>query len=83
MPFFGNTLSAAAPDETGWASGLLNAVQQLGATAGVALLGAVFFRFGVTAAVLASMVLIVTVLVLTVVMVPRRERAPSAHAGGS
>lgn len=83
VPFFGNALSVAAPNETGWASGLLNAVQQLGATVGVALLGAVFFRFGATAAVLASMVTIIAVLALTAVMVPRRERAPSAHAGGS
>ncbi|MCP2247836.1 putative arabinose efflux permease, MFS family [Lentzea aerocolonigenes] len=83
VPFFGNALSVAAPEETGWASGLLNAVQQLGATAGVALLGAVFFRFGTSAAVLASMVLIAGVLALTAVMVPERERAPSVGAGGS
>ncbi|MGW6931157.1 MFS transporter [Lentzea sp. NPDC054927] len=83
VPFFGNALSVAAPNETGWASGLLNAVQQLGATAGVALLGAVFFRFGTSAAVLTSMVLIIGVLALTAVMVPRRERASSAGAGGS
>jgi predicted MFS family arabinose efflux permease len=62
---------------------LLNAVQQLGATVGVALLGAVFFRFGTTAAVLTSAVLIIAVLALTAVMVPERERASSAVAGGS
>jgi len=83
VPFFGNALSVAAPEETGWASGLLNAVQQLGATAGVAVLGAVFFRLGTSAAVLASMALITGVLALTAVMVPERERASSANAGGS
>lgn len=83
VPFFGNALSVAAPHETGWASGLLNAVQQLGATVGVALLGAVFFRFGTTAAVLTSVVLIIAVLALTAVMIPERERASSAVAGGS
>lgn len=83
VPFFGNALSVAAPEETGWASGLLNAVQQLGATAGVALLGAVFFRFGTSAAVLVSIVLITGVLALTAVMAPQRERAPSVGAGGS
>ncbi|MET9628982.1 MFS transporter [Lentzea sp. NPDC006480] len=83
VPFFGNALTVAAPDETGWASGLLNAVQQLGATVGVALLSAVFFRFGTSAAVVTSMALIIAVLALTVVMVPERERASSANAGGS
>jgi MFS family permease len=83
VPFFGNALSAVDPDETGWASGLLNAVQQLGATVGVTLLGAMFFRFGTSAAVLASVVLIVAVLALTAVMLPERERASSVDAGGS
>ncbi|MEU0883988.1 MFS transporter [Lentzea sp. NPDC005914] len=83
VPFFGNALSVAAPDETGWASGLLNAVQQLGATAGVALLGAVFFRFGVSAAVLASMVLIVAVLASTAVMIRGTAGSAAVRPGRS
>ncbi|WP_236792431.1 MFS transporter [Amycolatopsis sp. GM8] len=46
VPFFDNALSRIEPHETGSASGLLNAVQQLGATAGVAVLGALFFQAG-------------------------------------
>ncbi|KJK47424.1 hypothetical protein UK23_20470 [Lentzea aerocolonigenes] len=83
VPFFGNALSVAAPDETGWASGLLNAVQQLGATVGVALLSAVFFRFGTTAAVVTSMVLISAVLALTVVMIRGTAGSEGVRPGGS
>ena len=83
VPFFGNALSVAAPDETGWASGLLNAVQQLGATLGVALLSAVFFRFGTTAAVVASMVLISAVLALTVVMIRGTAGSEGVRSGRS
>jgi EmrB/QacA subfamily drug resistance transporter len=41
-PFFATALHRVRPAETGSAAGLLNAVQQLGATLGVALLGSVF-----------------------------------------
>jgi EmrB/QacA subfamily drug resistance transporter len=41
-PFFAGALHRVAPAETGSAAGLLNAVQQLGGTLGVALLGSVF-----------------------------------------
>ncbi|MEU4586223.1 MFS transporter [Kitasatospora aureofaciens] len=40
--FFGTALRPLRPQETGSAAGLLNAVQQLGATVGVALLGRVY-----------------------------------------
>ncbi|MEV6244388.1 MFS transporter [Lentzea sp. NPDC051838] len=83
VPFFGNALAVAAPEETGWASGLLNAVQQLGATVGVALLSGVFFRFGTTAAVLTSMVLIVAVLALTVVMIRGTAGSAAVRPGRS
>jgi predicted MFS family arabinose efflux permease len=83
VPFFSNALSVAAPHETGWASGLLNAVQQLGATVGVALLGAVFFRFGTSAAVLTSMVLIAGVLALTAVMIRGTAGSAAALSGRS
>ncbi len=42
FPFFTVALSRVAPHETRSAAGLLNAVQQLGATLGVAVLGSVF-----------------------------------------
>lgn len=41
-PFFTAALAAVGPQETGSAAGLLNAVQQLGATLGVAVLGSVY-----------------------------------------
>ncbi|MEV4557118.1 MFS transporter [Kitasatospora sp. NPDC049285] len=42
VPFFTTALSRVRPHETGSAGGLLNAVQQLGATLGTAALGGVF-----------------------------------------
>jgi EmrB/QacA subfamily drug resistance transporter len=44
VPFFTTALSHVRPHETGSAAGLLNAVQQLGATLGIALLGTVFLH---------------------------------------
>jgi EmrB/QacA subfamily drug resistance transporter len=44
VPFFTIALREVRPEETGSAAGLLNAVQQLGGTLGVALLGSVFLR---------------------------------------
>lgn len=44
VPFFTTALHHVRPHETGSAAGLLNAVQQLGGTLGVALLGSVFFH---------------------------------------
>ncbi|MEU5028855.1 MFS transporter [Streptomyces milbemycinicus] len=44
VPFFTAALSRVRPHETGSAAGLLNAVQQLGATLGIALLGSAFFH---------------------------------------
>ncbi|UNO44127.1 MFS transporter [Streptomyces sp. MST-110588] len=41
-PFFTTALGAAGPQETGSAAGLLNAVQQLGGTLGVAVIGGVY-----------------------------------------
>lgn len=44
VPFFTTALSRVRPHETGSAAGLLNAVQQLGATLGVAGLGTAFLH---------------------------------------
>ncbi|KUO09553.1 MFS transporter [Streptomyces sp. DSM 15324] len=41
-PFFTTALGAVGPHETGSAAGLLNAVQQLGGTLGIALIGGVY-----------------------------------------
>ncbi len=49
-PFFTSALRRVSPRETGSAAGLLNAVQQLGGTLGVAVLGTVFFRAGTASA---------------------------------
>lgn len=50
VPFFTTALHRVRPHETGSAAGLLNAVQQLGSTLGVALLGSVFLARGAGAA---------------------------------
>ena len=42
-PFFDLILSGVEPHETGSAAGTLNAVQQLGGSLGIAILGTVFF----------------------------------------
>ena len=44
-PFFDLILAGVEPQETGSASGTLNAVQQLGGALGIAILGTVFFHF--------------------------------------
>ncbi|MGH3431008.1 MAG: MFS transporter [Terriglobales bacterium] len=61
VPFFTTALHRVRPRETGSAAGLLNAVQQLGGTLGIALLGTVFFsgtdnpgRAGIEPAALAA-----------------------------
>jgi len=43
-PFFTAALHVVGPQEVGSAAGLLNAVQQLGATLGVAVLGGIYLR---------------------------------------
>jgi EmrB/QacA subfamily drug resistance transporter len=46
VPFFAAALHRVRPHETGSAAGLLNAVQQLGGTLGVALLGGLYLSSG-------------------------------------
>ncbi|WP_410636387.1 hypothetical protein [Amycolatopsis sp. cmx-4-83] len=50
VPFFTAALARVRPHETGSAAGLLNAVQQLGGTLGVALLGGLYLGSGTAAA---------------------------------
>uniref|UniRef100_UPI000A39A48B MFS transporter n=1 Tax=Amycolatopsis kentuckyensis TaxID=218823 RepID=UPI000A39A48B len=52
VPFFTAALHRVRPHETGSAAGLLNAVQQLGGTLGVALLGGLYLGTGTAAAAL-------------------------------
>ncbi|MEU4517188.1 MFS transporter [Amycolatopsis sp. NPDC024027] len=52
VPFFTAALSRVRPHETGSAAGLLNAVQQLGGTLGVALLGGLYLGTGTATAAL-------------------------------
>ncbi|SFW65107.1 drug resistance transporter, EmrB/QacA subfamily [Amycolatopsis australiensis] len=49
VPFFTAALRRVRPHETGSAAGLLNAVQQLGGTLGVALLGGLYLSSGTAA----------------------------------
>lgn len=49
VPFFTAALDRVRPHETGSAAGLLNAVQQLGGTLGVALLGGLYLSSGTAA----------------------------------
>lgn len=50
VPFFTAALARVRPHETGSAAGVLNAVQQLGGTLGVALLGGLYLGSGTAAA---------------------------------
>ncbi|WP_033295588.1 MFS transporter [Amycolatopsis jejuensis] len=59
VPFFTAALDRVRPAETGSASGLLNAVQQLGGTVGVSVLTAVFLASGLTAACWTAVALVV------------------------
>lgn len=52
VPFFTAALHRVRPHETGSAAGLLNAVQQLGGTLGVALLGGLYLSSGTATAAL-------------------------------
>ncbi|MFD9890690.1 MFS transporter [Amycolatopsis sp. NPDC059027] len=76
VPFFTNALSRVDHHETGSASGLLNAAQQFGATAGVAVLGAAFFHLdgvgGTRLALGISLGMLALVLALTRPMLRRR-----------
>lgn len=90
VPFFTTALHHVRPHETGSAAGLLNAVQQLGGTLGVALLGSVFFHITTTSGALAqesaaltgarnafcvAAVLILATAAATAFMRPRQQRS--------
>ncbi|GII33381.1 MFS transporter [Planotetraspora mira] len=69
-PFFSTALERVRPHETGSAAGLLNAVQQLGGTLGIALLGTLFLRTGAAPAALwAAVALLIINGLATAVMI--------------
>ncbi|MEV6827370.1 MFS transporter [Amycolatopsis sp. NPDC051102] len=73
VPFFTAALDRVSPPETGSAAGLLNAVQQLGGTLGVALLGGLYLGTGSAATALGSgAVLAVAAAVAVVPLTSRR-----------
>ncbi|WP_339133833.1 MFS transporter [Streptomyces sp. f51] len=63
-PFFSTALGGVGPQETGSAAGLLNAVQQLGGTLGVAVVGGVYLGAAGDARAAAQQALGVTAIVL-------------------
>ncbi|GAB3567635.1 MFS transporter [Amycolatopsis endophytica] len=71
--FFTSALHTVEPAEVGSAAGLLNAVQQLGATFGVAVLGGVCLTGGATAAYRLAVVVVIGVVPATVVMTKKRN----------
>jgi EmrB/QacA subfamily drug resistance transporter len=75
VPFFTTALHRVRPPETGSAAGLLNAVQQLGGTLGVAVLGGVYLDTGAAGAALGiGAALTVAAAVAVVLMVPSSRR---------
>lgn len=94
VPFFTTALHRVRPHETGSAAGLLNAVQQLGGTLGVALLGSLFFHAaapgdptpaaaaltGARNAFCLAAALILATAVTTAMMLPRRRPSPKRPA---
>ncbi|MGH3585519.1 MAG: MFS transporter [Pseudonocardia sp.] len=80
VPFFTGALSRVAHHETGSAAGLLNAVQQLGATTGVAVLGAVYLARGsAVQALWIGVAATVVVLALTYPMIGRPAHTGPSH----
>ncbi|MEV5434669.1 MFS transporter [Streptomyces sp. NPDC052682] len=91
VPFFTTALNRVRPPETGSAAGLLNAVQQLGGTLGIALLGSVFFHAaapgdptpaaaalpGARNAFCLAAALVLATAVTTAMMLPRRRPSPA------
>ncbi|MGW4062656.1 MFS transporter [Amycolatopsis sp. NPDC004747] len=81
VPFFSAALHRVRPHETGSAAGLLNAVQQLGGTLGVALLGGLYLGTGTAAAALGLGAALAVA--AAVAVVPLSSRQGDRVAGGS
>jgi EmrB/QacA subfamily drug resistance transporter len=87
-PLFGFILAAVTTDEVGSASGVLNAIQQLGGALGVAALGTLFFstltRHGFVPAITHSLIaeLATTPLLLALIsLLPKRAREEAEVLG--
>ncbi|MEV4057500.1 MFS transporter [Amycolatopsis sp. NPDC049688] len=81
VPFFSAALDRVRPAETGSAAGLLNAVQQLGGTLGVALLGGLYLGTGTAAAALGVGAVLAVAAAVAVVPLTGR-RGPGGGASG-
>ncbi|HET6709164.1 MFS transporter [Amycolatopsis sp.] len=80
VPFFTAALHRVRPHETGSAAGLLNAVQQLGGTLGVALLGGLYLGTGTVTAALGLGAALVVAAAVAVVPLTTRTGARVAEA---
>nr|WP_233224051.1 MFS transporter [Amycolatopsis sp. CA-128772] len=78
VPFFTAALDRVRPHETGSAAGLLNAVQQLGGTLGVALLGGLYLGTGTAAAALGLGAALAVAAAVAVVPLTSRRGSGSA-----
>jgi EmrB/QacA subfamily drug resistance transporter len=84
VPFFTAALHRVRPHETGSAAGLLNAVQQLGGTLGVALLGGLYLSTGTATAALgvaAGLTVAAAVAVVPLSLGGSGWRSPAARGG--
>jgi hypothetical protein len=83
-PLFTVALGNVRPHETGSAAGLLNAVQELGATFGIAVLGAVFLaQAGIRGALLVAAGLVVLTAIGAAIMVEGARRRSADQSLGS
>jgi MFS family permease len=86
-PLFDFVLAGVEDDEVGSASGVLNAIQQLGGAAGIAVLGTVFFSVGgahglgvAFERVLAIEAGVLVVVAALICLLPMRAREDAVHA---
>jgi EmrB/QacA subfamily drug resistance transporter len=76
-PFFTTALKPLRPQEVGSAGGLLNAVQQLGGTLGVAVFGSIYLTENSLGAAQVACWVAAGLLVLTALTAPGRSSAPT------
>jgi MFS family permease len=76
VPFFSTALTSIRSHEVGSASGLLNSVQELGSTFGVAALGTLVLARGFGPALLVASCLVGLASITATLMLPRRAAVP-------
>ncbi|MFI7299021.1 hypothetical protein [Streptomyces sp. NPDC050121] len=85
-PFFTTALDGVGPQETGSAAGLLNAVQQLGGTLGVAVAGGIYLagadapHAAAQAALATAVAILAATAIAAAAMTSHRTAAPAAPA---